>query len=934
MSLHLLHRAQTEQMIKIYRVSIGIRRCLTLLVVQSGVGLILSGASATPANKAAFVKYFGKFLPTRLDSCTTCHVPKKLVGVPASLSDYPHNSFGHRLALAADELRRSGRKPDIPSRLRLIAAEDSDGDGVDNLSELLLGHSPGDAKDRPTPAELKRLPSIKAALTKFLAVYRWQPFEPVQRPKVPLISGNGSSVRSSNPIDAFLTEQRNTRGLTPRPPAPKDVLLRRVYLDLIGLSPTPEAVKQFEADTRPDAFERVVDALLASPAYGERWGRHWMDVWRYSDWAGWADGNQIRDSKPFIWRWRDWIVESLNSDKGYDEMVREMLAADELYPDKPESLRATGFLVRNYKLLSREQWLDDLLNNTGRAFLGVTLGCAKCHNHMYDPITQEDYYRVRAVFEPHNVRTDRIPGQPDTSKDGLVHAFDADPTVPTYLFIRGDERNPDKSHTIAPGIPESLGGSFAVHRVSLPREASLPDRRDFVIRETIAAANELVFNARKELQTAIDASQQADPARHTISPLVTLKQRSLAVAEASYASLLAVLEVEKIEESGDKASQAWVRAATTATARQRTAAVRTAELNVELAFQATQAIQRRATPAAKIPQPDKEADAAQSKLEEAHKLLTAARNSEKAGESTVYKPRLTTLYPVESTGRRTAFALWLTSDQNPLTARVAVNQIWMRHFGTGVVPSVDDFGRNGRPPSNPQLLDWLASELMANHWRMKPIHRLIVMSSAYRMASTLDAHDAKIDPDDTYLWRMPSRRMEAETVRDNLLYVAGSLDETMGGPDIDHTLGLTSLRKSLYLRTAAEKQAEFLSIFDGPSVTECYARKPSVMPQQALALANSELAIKQAGRLAGLLAERHTQDEGEDDRFVQDAFLRVLCRRPTMAEIKLCTEFLKSRTATKAAIAAANTQGVLGSAKARLNLILVLFNHNDFVTIR
>ena len=258
----------------------------------------------------------------------------------------------------------------------------------------------------------------------------------------------------------------------------------------------------------------------------------------------------------------------------------------------------------------------------------------------------------------------------------------------------------------------------------------------------------------------------------------------------------------------------------------------------------------------------------------------------------------------------------------------------MRHFGTGIVPSVDDFGRNGRPPSNPRLLDWLAAELMAQHWRMKPIHRLIVTSAAYRMSSTLDAKDAHIDPDDIYLWRMPSRRMEAELVRDNLLYVAGSLDETAGGPEVDHTLGLTSRRRSIYLRTAAEKQVEFLQIFDGPSVTECYARKPSVVPQQALALANSELAIGQAQILADMI----TKQVGNDDaRYVQAAFIRTLARRPTPTEMKICTEFVHAAYGA-AAVAAAAAPGKqadpVGRDRRRMNLILVLFNDSDFVTIR
>jgi hypothetical protein len=892
--------------------------------------LALSPSSATPANKAAFVKYFGKFLPAKLDSCTTCHLPKQFTSTPASLAEFPHNSFGHRLALAADELRKAGKRTDIPTRLRLIASEDSDGDGVDNLSELLLGHAPGNAADRPTTTELKRLHSLKSEFTLYLSQYRWQPFEPVRRPASPQtsslysplpVSGRGRGLGPANPIDAFLAEQRNLHGLTARPPASKSVLLRRVYLDLTGLAPTPEEMLAFEADKRPDAYERVVDNLLASPRYGERWGRHWMDVWRYSDWAGWADGNQIRDSKPFIWRWRDWIVESLNSDKGYDQMLREMLAADELTPENPDALRATGYLVRNYKLLSREQWMDDLLNHTGRAFLGLTLGCAKCHNHMYDPITQADYYRVRAVFEPHNVRTDRIPGQPDVAKDGLVHAFDADLKATTYLFIRGDERNPDKSRAILPGIPESLGGALSIKPVPLTRTVSCPDRRDFVIAESIAASESAVTSARKALEPkTLDSATRE------------LLEKKLRLAEATHSALLAVLDVERIEDSGDRSSEAWKSAAINASARQRTSAVLAAEIAVHTARAELATAAAKPAPSGK---PLPETTAAQAKVAEAEKALAAARTALTTAPTTAYQSRITTTYPAESTGRRVAFARWLTDNQNPLTARVAVNQIWMRHFGVGIVPSVDDFGRNGRPPSNPKLLDWLAAELMAQHWKMKPIHRLIVTSNAYRMASNMDAKNERIDPDDVYLWRMPSRRMEAELVRDNILYVSGSLDETLGGPEIDHTLGLTSKRRSIYLQTAAEKQAEFLQIFDGPSVTECYARKPSVMPQQALALANSDLAIVQAKTLSEQLSK---QAGASDDRFVQAAFLRTLNRRPTVAEKKLCADFMSvpptgSRTPAVVSVSAQAPDPRIRERK-RMNLILVLFNHNDFVTIR
>ena len=248
-----------------------------------------------------------------------------------------------------------------------------------------------------------------------------------------------------------------------------------------------------------------------------------------------------------------------------------------------------------------------------------------------------------------------------------------------------------------------------------------------------------------------------------------------------------------------------------------------------------------------------------------------------------------------------------------------MNHIWLRHFGQGIVPTPSDFGRNGRPPTHPQLLDWLATEFMTQDWSIKAMHRLIVTSSAYRMASTPDEANASIDPDNTYLWRMHSRRMEAELVRDNLLYLSGDLDPAMGGPDIDHKLGLASKRRSVYLRIAAEKEVEFLRIFDGPSVTECYLRRPTVVPQQALALANSELTLRQARRLA----EKLSGETGEDDeRFVTQAFQRILARAAKPDEAKLCQTFLAAEAKR------------LTKVRARENLVLVLFNHNDLVTIR
>jgi len=251
-----------------------------------------------------------------------------------------------------------------------------------------------------------------------------------------------------------------------------------------------------------------------------------------------------------------------------------------------------------------------------------------------------------------------------------------------------------------------------------------------------------------------------------------------------------------------------------------------------------------------------------------------------------------------------------------LTARVAVNHIWARHFAQGLVPSVDDFGANGRPATHPALVDWLASELMASGWRMKHIHRLIVTSATYRQSSVATSADVlAADPDDQWLWRYPSKRVEAELVRDNVLWAAGQLDLTRGGPEIDHTQGLVSRRRSLYLQEAPEKEVEFLKIFDGPNPNECYFRRPSVLPHQALALGNSRLVVEQAKVLAGKL-----KDFTEPAAFVGAAYLRVLARRPSEQELKACRAFLDDPRD--------------GEDRARENLIVVLFNHNDFVTVR
>jgi hypothetical protein len=751
-------------------------RCATRVAAAA---ILFGGcpASATPANKAALGRFYERFLPANLNRCATCHLPSD-VKDPASLEEFPHNKFGDRLRILGDESEKAGHRSSLPDRLAAIAHEDTDGDGVENELEFLAGTNPGDVKDVPPAERLATFGERRAELQKFLAGYRWQPFETVKRPAVPEIK---SAEWARNPIDAFVSAEHQARGLTPRPAAPKAVLLRRVYLDLIGLSPTPSEQRAFDEDTSPDAYEKVVDRLLNDPRHGERWARHWMDIWRYSDWAGWTDGKQVRDSQRHIWRWRDWIVEALNSDKGYDRMVVEMLAGDELAPADPDTLRATGFLARNYKMLSREQWLEDTVKHTAQAFLGVTLGCAKCHDHRTDPISQAEYYKVRAIFEPHLVRIDRVPGELDIEKNGLPRAYDSDIHSKTYFFIRGDERTPDKDRVLDAGIPRAIAGSklaatLNIAPISLPREASAPDRRDFVIKETIAASAAEITAAEASL-----AKFQADKAAPE-----SIREWELVVAakRAKHDALLAVLRVEALETAGKKSTPEWEAVAKDVTQRQRASALADAVLAVHQLSNAQTRTQAKlaAGKDAKVETVIKGLDADVKKTSEAIKTLAQAVETARREPDSAYTERKVAVYAPVSTGRRLAFAKWIANRENPLAARVAANHLWLRHFGRGLVATPENFGNEGARPSHPALLDWLAAELMDGDWKMKSLHRLIVTSSTYRMASTPDPACASVDPDNIYLWRMPTRRMEAELVRDNLLYVAGTLDLTMGGP--------------------------------------------------------------------------------------------------------------------------------------------------------
>jgi hypothetical protein len=955
-------------------------------------------------------------------------------------------------------------------------------------------------------------------------------FRPPTRPAVPSVKNTGW-VR--NPVDAFLVAEHEKRGLTPQAPAEKSLLLRRVYLDLIGLPPTRAELAAFLSDPSDDAYEKVVDQLLARPQYGERWGRHWMDVWRYSDW--WGLGQELRNSQKHIWHWRDWIVESLNRDKGYDRMLLEMLAADELYPTDADALRGTGFLARHYFKFNRTTWLDETIEHTGKAFLGLTLNCAKCHDHKYDPISQVDYYRFRALFEPYQIRLDQVPGETDYEKDGVPRVFDCNLVAPTYLHVRGNEQQPDKERKITPGIPKFFApDGLDIQPIKLPPEAHNPGLRPFVLDDHVKAAERQLATAREQLASAKQRlaaleKNKTEPAKpapkelvrdafatldnqiweivsgdwkiesgklaqkqtgamrtalrlkqtpptdfearvkfailggetyhsvglsfdvggeheslvyltaHAADPRVQLaykragtyvyppdakQSRKVALKQPQEMTIRVRNSLLNVAVNGQHAFayqlpngrhpghidliafdaaarfdeftlstlpadavlvNAGNKAAVPTTAAQARAAVAVAEKTIAEAESGIAALKARAA-ADRASEAQRKALAQRAaKAEKEHAVATAelalakavakgdaaAVKSTRAAVETARKAAaspgeqytplagaLKTLesnleteasrrkpFPTTSTGRRSALAKWVADRKNPLTARVAVNHVWARHFGQPLVASVFDFGRKGTPPTHPELLDWLAVEFMdgpsssprpaggegpglRGHagWSMKHLHKLIVTSSAYRMSSAgASAENRAKDPDNRYLWHMNSQRMESQVVRDCLLALGGDLDLTQGGPTVATAQQEASRRRSLYFFSSAIERNRFLMTFDDADPLDCYRRRESIIPQQALALSNSKLALSMAEkiteRMAGVNAKRG------DGEFIREAYLTLLAYEPDRDEIAACQDALARWREILRGRPDADRQ-------ARRQLVHALLNHNDFVTIR
>ncbi len=557
-------------------------------------------------------------------------------------------------------------------------------------------------------------------------------FRPVQRPTPP--------AGAAHPVDAFLLAKLRAAGLSPAGPASREVLVRRATYDLTGLPPSAEEVDAFLKDPAPDAYEKLLDRILASPRYGEKWGRHWLDLVRYAE----TNGYERDGDKPNAWRYRDYVIRSFNEDKPYDRFLKEQLAGDEMEPRTPDAVIATGY----YRLgliddepadrdLAKFDGLDGIVSTTSQVMLGLTVGCARCHDHKKDPISQADYYRFLAFFHGINA----------TARDG--------PAAETVL-ARDD------------------AGHRAMEEKLRPLEEELKRKPDEA--------------RRKALQKSIDEIRRHPPK----------DEKALSVSETGRPPDTFVLRRGNPRVLGEK---------------------------VEPGYPAVLG----------VPDPD---------------LSKAAKG--------------------KSSGRRSLLADWIVNPSNPLTSRVLANRLWQHHFGRGIAPTSSDFGRLGEPPTHPELLDWLASEVVARGWKLKDLHRLLMTSNAYRASSRDEAAALAKDPANELFWRFPMRRLTAEELRDSILAVNGTLNLKAGGPSVfpplpKEVLATSSTpksawgkstpeeaaRRSVYIKVKRSLLVPLLSAHDvADTDSSCAVRFATTVPTQALTLLNSEFMGEQAALFA------------------------------------------------------------------------------------
>jgi len=715
-------------------------------------------------------------------------------------------------------------------------------------------------------------------------------FQRVVRPAIPRVA---DSKRVRNPIDAFIIAELEARRIQPSTVADKVTLIRRASLDLLGLPPAPQEIDDFLADRSPEAFSKAVDRLLASPHYGERWARHWLDLARYAE----SEGFKADETRPNAWRFRDYVIQSLNNDKPYDRFVREQIAGDELWPDDPDAQIATAF-NRHYPdesnarnlMQRRQEILNDVTDTVGAVFTGMTYACARCHDHKLDPILQTDYYRLQAFFANTAARDD----------------------VPLLAAERLREHHEKLAvwEEKTRSIREEMESIEAPHRAAIVRD--YVDKYPAEI-QAILGKPETERNPF-ERQMAWKAKQYLDPKSHEyIAGTEAVAGKLKGDAKKRWQELRKQLDEFASLHPGELP-------------------VGSAMTDLGAEAPATYLLSR---------------GIFGKPREEVTPGLMQILYSEKA--------KIPQSPSGKTTGRRTALANLLADPENPLTARVMVNRVWHYHFGRGIVGTPSDFGLKGDRPTHPQLLDWLADEFVRTGWSLKALHRLIITSATYQQSSAYRETAAKVDPENKLLWRFPRQRLEGEVIRDSALAVAGMLNPKMGGPSIFPELppGMPTPRggwkvndsasernrRSVYVFVRRNTRYPMFDSFDMPDPHEsCSRRNITTSPIQALTLLNSKLTLEWAQGFAGRVLDNAGTDA---QRQVETAFRLAYGRLPDKSERRMAEEFFRSHRVLLADREAKSDKLVLPSgvsesveplqAAVLVDFCHALINANEFV---
>lgn len=870
--------------------------------------LVLPAADAKPS--AAAVEHFEKQVrPVLVEKCVSCHGPKTQRG---------GLRVDSRAALLKGGDSGPSLKPGDPDNSLILKAIRHQGDlkmppkAKDRLDDQAVVALTAWVKaGAPWPGDEGAKPALSSV--ELARKTHWS-FRPVARPKPPAVKDSGWSV---NPIDRFVLARLEAKGLTPSRQADRRTLIRRLTFDLLGLPPSIEDVEAFVHDVKPDAYERLVDRLIASPALGERWGRHWLDVARYADTKGYVFQEERR--YPYSYTYRDYVVSSFNADLPYDRFVVEQLAADRLPMGNDRSaLAAMGFLTLGRRFLNNvHDIIDDRIDVVGRGLMGLTVSCARCHDHKFDPVPMKDYYSLYGVFassvEPAELPLLRArdPNQGPTPFEAELSKRRAE--VEAFVTKALGELRRRAADQMLTAARPSDGPREPGQRLAArwrPYLAQAARKHHPVLSPWLAFARlpEKEFASRAAGLAATVAANDTQP---TVNPLVAKAfegppPASLADVAKRYEKLFhgADDKWRLIQKSDPKvtrlpdASQEEIRQVLYGTA---------SPLNIPAGevprILARDQRNRYTALKRKVDQwlaTGPGAPARAMVLSDAatptqpHVLLRG--NPGNRGPA-VPRQFLEILAPgrkpfADGSGRL-ELARAIASADNPLTARVMANRLWMHLFGQGLVRTPGDFGTRGDPPSHPELLDWLASEFVASGWSVKATLRQVVLSATYRQSSDDSPAALAADPENTLLWRMNRKRLELEPLRDALLAVAGSVDRTIGGPGVEITRAPFPARRSVYAFIERQNLPGVFRTFDLASPdSSTPKRHATTVPQQSLFLMNSPFVQQQARALAA-------RSKGSDEARIDHLHRLVYARPPTPEEMVLGLEFVRRSASGK-----------------------------------